>query len=104
MRSQQFVDRQQIVDTLYRYGSSVDAKDYPTLRATFADDAVAQYDTAPEIHGADTIVKWIDETTLDPTTSSRARPPRHGSPSATTETPLSAAAFGITGGARRLPR
>jgi len=62
---QQLVDRQQIVDTLYRYGSSVDAKDYPTLRATFIDDAVAQYGTAPEMHGADTIVKWIAETTLD---------------------------------------
>jgi len=61
---QELVDRQKIVDTLYRYASSIDVKDYPTLRATFVDDAVGQYAGAEPIHGADNIVKWIDEMTV----------------------------------------
>jgi 3-phenylpropionate/cinnamic acid dioxygenase small subunit len=59
------VDRQQIVDTLYRYASTIDAKDYPRLRSLFVDDAVAQYAGAEPIHGADAIVAWIDSMTLD---------------------------------------
>lgn len=59
------LDRQAIEDTLYTYASSIDQKDYATLRTTFADDAVAQYAGAPEIHGGDAIVKWIEEMSVD---------------------------------------
>jgi 3-phenylpropionate/cinnamic acid dioxygenase small subunit len=62
---QDLVDRQQIADTLYRYASSIDYKDYPTLRSLFVDDAVGKYGDAPAIEGADQIVKWIDEATQD---------------------------------------
>jgi 3-phenylpropionate/cinnamic acid dioxygenase small subunit len=62
---QDLVDRQQIADTLYRYASSIDYKDYPTLRSLFVDDAVGKYGDAPAIEGADQIVKWITEATLD---------------------------------------
>ena len=40
---QRLLDRQDIEETLYRYASAIDQKDYVTLRTTFADDAVAQY-------------------------------------------------------------
>jgi 3-phenylpropionate/cinnamic acid dioxygenase small subunit len=59
------VDRQQIADTLYRYASSIDDKDYVTLRSLMVDDAVGKYGDAPAIEGADAIVKWIDEATQD---------------------------------------
>jgi ketosteroid isomerase-like protein len=62
---QELVDRQQIADTLYRYASSIDYKDYPTLRSLFVDDAVGKYGNSPAIEGADQIVKWIGEATLD---------------------------------------
>ena len=62
---QDLVDRQQIADTLYRYASSIDDKDYMTLRSLFVDDAVGKYGDAPAIEGADQIVKWIDEATQD---------------------------------------
>jgi 3-phenylpropionate/cinnamic acid dioxygenase small subunit len=62
---QQLVDRQQISDTLYRYASSIDDKDYVTLRSLFVDDAVGQYGEAAPIRGADQIVKWIDAATQD---------------------------------------
>jgi ketosteroid isomerase-like protein len=62
---QQLIDRQQIEETLYRYASAIDQKDYATLRTVFVDDVVAQYASAPEIHGADTLVKWIDEMSVD---------------------------------------
>jgi ketosteroid isomerase-like protein len=58
---QELIDRQQVMETIYRYASSIDQKDYPTLRSTFTDDAVAQYHTAPPIDGADKIVAWIEE-------------------------------------------
>jgi ketosteroid isomerase-like protein len=59
------LDRQQIVDTLYRYASCIDSKDYPRLRSLMTDDAVGQYGDAPPIHGADEILRWIDEATKD---------------------------------------
>lgn len=62
---QQLIDRQQIEETLYRYASAIDQKDYATLRTVFVDDVVAQYATAPEVHGADTLVTWIDEMSVD---------------------------------------
>jgi len=35
----QLIDRQQISDVLYRYASSVDYKDYATLRSLFIDES-----------------------------------------------------------------
>ncbi len=62
---QALVDRQQIVDTLYRYASTIDTKDFARLRSLFVDDAVGQYAGAEPIHGADAIVAWIDSMTVD---------------------------------------
>lgn len=62
---QRLLDRREIDDILYRYASTIDAKDYAALRAVFVDDVVAQYAGAPEIHGADTLVKWIEEMSVD---------------------------------------
>lgn len=62
---QRLIDRQDIEETLYRYASAIDVKDYDTLRTVFVDDVVAQYAGAPEIHGADTLVKWIEEMSVD---------------------------------------
>jgi ketosteroid isomerase-like protein len=58
---QELIDRNEIVETIYRYASSIDQKDYATLRSVFTDDVVAQYAGAPEIHGADKLTSWIDE-------------------------------------------
>ncbi len=59
------IDRQQISDVLYRYASSVDYKDFATLRALFTDDAHGVYTTVADLTGADEIVKWIDGMTAD---------------------------------------
>ena len=59
------LDRQRIEDTLYRYASTIDTKDFTRLRELFVDDAVGTYGDAPSIHGADAIVAWIDEMTRD---------------------------------------
>jgi 3-phenylpropionate/cinnamic acid dioxygenase small subunit len=61
----ELLDRQQIEDTLYRYASCIDDKDYPMLRSLFVDDAVGQYGDALAIEGADEIVRWIDMATQD---------------------------------------
>jgi ketosteroid isomerase-like protein len=58
---QAMLDRQQIVDTLYRYASTIDRKDYAGLRNVFADDATARYGEREWITGADAIVEWITE-------------------------------------------
>jgi ketosteroid isomerase-like protein len=57
------IDRQQVSDVLYRYASSVDYKDFATLRSLFTDDAHGVYTTVADLTGADEIVKWIDEMT-----------------------------------------
>jgi ketosteroid isomerase-like protein len=59
------IDRQQISDVLYRYASSVDYKDFATLRSLFTDDAHGVYMTVANLTGADEIVKWIDGMTAD---------------------------------------
>src|ERR1700722_2060426 len=62
---QELIDRQAITDVLYRYASSVDRKDFTTLRHLFSDDAHATYTTVADLEGADNIVKWIDEMTVN---------------------------------------
>lgn len=64
---QELVDRQAITDVLYRYASSIDRKDFATLRSLFADDATATYTTVATLEGADNIVKWIDGMTVEKT-------------------------------------
>lgn len=56
---QHLLDRQAITDTLYRYASTIDVKDYEGLRCVFADDAIARYGDRDWMIGADEIVAWI---------------------------------------------
>jgi len=62
---QALVDRQQVVDVILKYASSIDFKDYPALRSVMADDVVAQYGPAEPIRGADTLVAWIEQMGAD---------------------------------------
>jgi uncharacterized protein (TIGR02246 family) len=62
---QELLDRQRIQDTLYRYASTIDTKDYTRLRELFVDDAVGTYGDGDPIRGADEIVAWIDMMTKD---------------------------------------
>jgi ketosteroid isomerase-like protein len=62
---QELIERKAVEDVLYRYASSIDQKDYPTLRSVFADDIVAAYAGAPEIHGGDALLKWIEEMSVE---------------------------------------
>jgi len=57
------LDRLAITETLYRYGSSVDRRDFEGLRAILADDLRAQYGNRDAVVGADAVVAWIDEST-----------------------------------------
>lgn len=56
---QALVDHGRIVDTLSRYASSIDGKDFVALRAVFTDDATARYGDRDWMTGADAIVGWI---------------------------------------------
>ncbi len=62
---QELLDRQRITDTLYRYASTIDDKDYAGLREVLADDVVGTYGDFPTIRGADELVGWIDGMTKD---------------------------------------
>jgi 3-phenylpropionate/cinnamic acid dioxygenase small subunit len=62
---QELLDRQRIEDTLYRYASTIDDKDFARLRELFTDDVVGTYGDFPTIHGADELVRWIDGMTKD---------------------------------------
>ena len=56
------LDRQEIVDLLLRYASTIDAKDYVTMRSLFAEDIHARYGDEV-IDGADDLLQWIDDMT-----------------------------------------
>jgi ketosteroid isomerase-like protein len=58
-------DRLAVTDTLLRYCSSVDVKDFDTVRTLFADDATASYGGSDWIQGADTIVAWLRAMTAE---------------------------------------
>ena len=64
---QRLIDRQEIVDLLLRYASTIDAKDYVALRATFAEDIRGQYGEDTIVHGADNLLAWIDSMTATAT-------------------------------------
>lgn len=61
------LDRQAVVDLLLRYASTIDAKDYTTLRSLFCDDIHARYGEDVEINGGDELLAWIDSMTVDTT-------------------------------------
>ena len=63
---QDLIDFHQVSQVIYRYASSVDAKDWSTLRTLFVEDATAKYGDYPELTGIDTILNFI-------TTSSEPR-------------------------------
>ena len=62
----QLLDRQAIVDLLLRYASTIDAKDYTTLRSLFCDDIHARYGDVV-VDGGDELLAWIDGMTADAT-------------------------------------
>ena len=62
----QLLDRQAIVDVLLRYASTIDAKDYTTLRSLFCDDIHARYGDVV-VDGGDELLAWIDGMTADAT-------------------------------------
>jgi 3-phenylpropionate/cinnamic acid dioxygenase small subunit len=55
------LDRQAITDVLYRYASSIDHKDYDTLRSVLADDARAKYGDRDWLESGDAIVEFNRE-------------------------------------------
>src|SRR3954464_12430166 len=56
---QDLVDFHRVSQTLYRYASSVDQKDWATLRTLFTDDATASYGDYPPLIGAGAIVDFV---------------------------------------------
>lgn len=58
-RMERLLDRHDVEDVLLRYASSIDRKDYATLRTVFADDARGQYGDFV-VEGADALVAWIE--------------------------------------------
>lgn len=49
-------DRTAIADTLIRYASGIDQRDWPLFRTCFTEDVVAEYDTMGTLEGLDTFV------------------------------------------------
>jgi len=56
---QELIDFHQVSQVLYRYASTVDAKDWSTLRTLFVEDATAKYGDYPELTGVDAILDFI---------------------------------------------
>lgn len=52
-------DREQIVETLCRYASTIDAGDVGRLRTLLTDDARARYGARDWLEGADAVVEFI---------------------------------------------
>lgn len=59
------LERQAIEEVLYSYASRIDMRDHAGVRATLADDLVAQYGNADPIQGADQVMAFIAEFTED---------------------------------------
>ena len=60
----QLVERQAIEEVLLRYASTIDYKDYATLRTLFCDDIRGQYGDVV-VEGGDALLQWIDDMTVD---------------------------------------
>jgi 3-phenylpropionate/cinnamic acid dioxygenase small subunit len=56
---QDVVDFHRVSQTLYRYASCVDQKDWTRLRSLFTDDATARYGDYTPLEGADAIVRFV---------------------------------------------
>jgi 3-phenylpropionate/cinnamic acid dioxygenase small subunit len=56
---QELIDFHQVSQVVYRYASTVDAKDWPTLRTLFLEDATAKYGDYSELTGVDAILDFI---------------------------------------------
>jgi uncharacterized protein (TIGR02246 family) len=55
----ELLDREHIRDTLYRYASTIDVKDWQGLRNLFASDAAITMVGGAKTQGADAIVEYI---------------------------------------------
>lgn len=60
----QLLERQAIVDLLLRYASTIDTKDFVTLRSLFCEDIHGRYGDEV-VDGADNLLEWIDSKTAD---------------------------------------
>ena len=60
----QMLERQAIEEVLLRYASTIDYKDYATLRTLFCDDIRGQYGDVV-VEGGDALLQWIDDMTVD---------------------------------------
>jgi ketosteroid isomerase-like protein len=59
------LDRAAINDVLYRYAACIDRFDYDGVRSLVTDDIVAQYGNNGELTGADEVLRYIEEFTVD---------------------------------------
>jgi ketosteroid isomerase-like protein len=59
------LERAAITDVLYRYASCMDRFDFDGVRTVLADDVFAQYGNNGELHGADEVIRYCGEFTVD---------------------------------------
>ena len=61
-----WVDRLEVADAIYRYGSAIDSFDEDGIRAVFDDEITAQYGKNTEVlRGPDAVVEFINGFTVD---------------------------------------
>lgn len=65
-RLRQLLERQAVEEVLLRYASTIDRKDFTTLRTLFCEDVRGQYGDVV-VEGGDALVQWIDDMTVDQT-------------------------------------
>ena len=56
-------DRFDVTDVLFTYSSTIDSFDYAGLRATLADDILAQYGNGEAVTSGDALAAWIEGAT-----------------------------------------
>jgi 3-phenylpropionate/cinnamic acid dioxygenase small subunit len=66
MTVEEMLDKQEIVELLYRYATALDGRDWPALAAVFAEDGVADYTSLglPACEGPDAIVAACRQTLI----------------------------------------
>jgi hypothetical protein len=61
-----WVDRMEVADAIYRYGSAIDSFDDDAIRAVFDDEITAQYGKNTDVlHGPDAVLEFINGFTED---------------------------------------
>jgi hypothetical protein len=61
-----WVDRLEVADAIYRYGSAIDSFDDDAIRAVFDDEITAQYGKNTDVlHGPDAVLEFINSFTED---------------------------------------